>query len=332
MINILINFIIFIIVAFIYIHINYQLSTNNDLEIYDIENIEDITNNKLQEICNIKQPFIFNLNNELLDKININALVNNYKGFDINIRKIQEYNLNNNILFPLTLKEALKLFENDISNNYISEYNEEFINETSIKKLLSKNDILFRPPMCFQCIYDILLGSVNNHTPLRYQLNGRNYYMVINGEIEIMLTIPKNKKYLNIIKDYNNFEFRSCNNPFDIKDYDIEKVKYLSLKLVRGNVIYIPFGWIYSIKFKEKDTIVASFKYKMFMNVLAILPELCYKYLQNDNIKYIFLEKKNNKDIQDNKDAVDNKDVVDNKHVVDNNDVVDNKDIVDNNK
>ena len=45
--QIIISFIIFFITLFIYIHINFHLRTNNDLEIYDTD---EINNEKLEEI------------------------------------------------------------------------------------------------------------------------------------------------------------------------------------------------------------------------------------------------------------------------------------------
>ena len=56
----LINIILFITVLVIYIHIINQFKTSEDLEVYEM----DYTNNiHLQEVCDIKQPVLFEYNN-----------------------------------------------------------------------------------------------------------------------------------------------------------------------------------------------------------------------------------------------------------------------------
>lgn len=285
--QILISFIIFFITLFIYIHINFHLTTNNDLEIFEID---EIHKDKLEEICNLKQPLLFKYNvDELYSNLN-NTNINNYKTFDINIRNRIDYIENESNILPLTLKEANLLFSKDSSSNYISEYNYDFLEETTLIKHIQKNDLFLRPNLCSECNYDIIFGSTNSYTPLRYELNYRNYIYVINGEIDIMLTIPNNEKYLDIISDYDKFEFRSKFNPFNTDDTEnLNKVKFLNLNLKQGDIIFIPFKWLYTIQIKTKDTIVCNLKYKVIMNSLAIIPQLIYKFLYNQNIKFKFL-------------------------------------------
>ena len=89
------------------------------------------------------------------------------------------------------------------------------------------------------------------------------------------------------IKDYDNFEFRSPVNVWDVQQQykaDFDKVKVLDVELNEGDIIYIPAYWWYSIKY-EKLSSVCAFKYRTFMNVLAISPELILSLLQNQNIK-----------------------------------------------
>ena len=285
--QILISFIIFFITLFIYIHINFHLTTNNDLEIFEID---EIHKDKLEEICNLKQPLLFKYNvDELYSNLN-NTNINSYKTFDINIRNRIDYIENESNILPLTLKEANLLFSKDSSSNYISEYNYDFLEETTLIKHIQKNDLFLRPNLCSECNYDIIFGSTNSYTPLRYELNYRNYIYVINGEIDIMLTIPNNEKYLDIISDYDKFEFRSKFNPFNTDDTEnLNKVKFLNLNLKQGDIIFIPFKWLYTIQIKTKDTIVCNLKYKVIMNSLAIIPQLIYKFLYNQNIKFKFL-------------------------------------------
>ena len=52
----LLSVLIFCIVLFIYLHINFHLKVSNDLEVYEIE---QPSKEKLEEICDIRQPVIF---------------------------------------------------------------------------------------------------------------------------------------------------------------------------------------------------------------------------------------------------------------------------------
>ena len=159
--------------------------------------------------------------------------------------------------------------------------------ETGAIKNYRYNDSFLRPPLVSKCIYDFLFGSINSKTPLRYNLNYRNYYYVSSGKIQIKLIPPQSGKYLYPDKDYDNFEFRSPVDVWDVQqEYkaDFDKVKVLDVELNEGEIIYIPAYWWYSIKY-EKLSSICCFKYRTFMNVLAISPELILSMLQSQNIK-----------------------------------------------
>lgn len=286
--QLIINFIIFLITLFIYIHINFHLKINNDLEIYDTD---EINKEKLEEICDLKQPLLFkHYVEDQFNKLDISNILLNYSKFDINIRNIDEYEKSDTTLLPLSLKDGVKLFNNDISCSYVSEFNQDFIEETTLLKNFKTNDLFLRPYLCSECSYDIILGTKNSYTPLRYELNYRNFIYVINGSVDIMLTIPNNIKYLDIIKDYEIFEFRSKLNPYNNDHINkLEKVKFLNITLKPGDIIYIPFKWLYTIKFNNEHTLVCNSKYKVFMNTLAIIPQIFYNFLYRQNLKFNFL-------------------------------------------
>ncbi len=49
-------------------------------------------------------------------------------------------------------------------------------------------------------------------------------------------------------------------------------------------MLFIPAFWWYSMEFAE-HTSVASFKYRTYMNTVAILPQLFLRFLQQQNVK-----------------------------------------------
>ena len=141
--------------------------------------------------------------------------------------------------------------------------------------------------MVSECNYDYMIASNGVQTPLRYEVNYRNYFMVIDGLVNVKMAPPKSSKYLYQIKDYENFEFRSPINPWQVKqEYkpDFDKIQWLEVSVQKGQVLFIPAYWWYSIEF-DKDTTLVSFKYKTYMNTIAILPKILMRFLQTQNIK-----------------------------------------------
>jgi len=276
---------IFCLVLFLYLHIQYHLKTSNDLEVYTIEKPSKET---LEEICNIRQPVVFEFkNNRLLESCNLANLDDNYGAFDIQVRDVTNKDDNSELYLPFLLKEAINIFGDDKNEKYISEKNQDFLKETGAIKNYNYNDAFLRPPLVSKCIYDFMTGSVGSKTPLRYNINYRNFYYNTSGRINIKLIPPSSSKYLNPVKDYDNFEFRSPVNVWNVQqEYkaDFDKVKVLDVTLNKGEIIFIPAYWWYSIEYETVSSICA-FKYRTFMNSLAISPEIVLYMLQGQNIK-----------------------------------------------
>ena len=60
--RIFIGFFIFCLVLFIYLHIQFHLKTGEDLEMYEIE---QPSKDKLEEICDLRQPVLFDFDCQL---------------------------------------------------------------------------------------------------------------------------------------------------------------------------------------------------------------------------------------------------------------------------
>ena len=221
---------IFCVVLFLYLHIQYHLKTSDDLEVYTIERPSKDT---LEEICNIRQPVVFDFQNDrLLESCNLATLDDNYGAFDIQVRDNTNKDDTTELYLPFLLKEAINIFSQDKNEKYISEKNQDFLKETGAVKNYSYNDAFLRPPLVSKCIYDFMTGSIGSKTPLRYNLNYRNFYYVTSGKINIKLIPPHSSKYLYPIKDYDNFEFRSPVNVWSVQpEYkaDFDKVKFWML-------------------------------------------------------------------------------------------------------
>ena len=278
---------IFCFVLFLYLHVYFQLKTSDDLEIYEIDNP---SKDKLEEICDLRQPVLFYFQNErIFDSCQRATILDTYGAFDVKIRNVKQSAADNedNVYVPLAFSNALKVVKEDTEHKYLVENNSEFLEETGLVKSFKYNDVFLRPYMVSNCCYDYLFAAEQTRTPFKYEINYRNYVLVTEGEIKVKLTQPKSSKYLYQQKDYENLEFSSPLNPWQIQAHykaDFDKIKCLDIVMKKGQILYIPAYWWYSIEF-GKESSLATFKYKTYMNTVAILPQLVMKLLQTQNVK-----------------------------------------------
>lgn len=304
-----ISIFIFCIVLFLYLHIHFHLKRSNDLEVYEIE---QPSKQRLEEVCDIRQPTTFEFyNDQLLTQLSYQAIHTTYRAFDIHIRDVSKTQANpaedktkiqqkgtedDQVLYiPVTFKIAHEVLKKDNETKYISEHNADFIDETGLIKIFQVNDEFLRPYMVSTCMYDIMMASTGTTSPLRYEVNYRNYFLVTQGRIKILLIPPKDTRYLYPISDYDILEFRTPVNPWKVQpEYqdDFDKIKTLEVEVFQGMVMFIPAYWWYSIQFVVPETSVCSFKYRTHMNTVAIAPQLLLNVLQNMNTKRDTLEKR----------------------------------------
>jgi hypothetical protein len=89
------------------------------------------------------------------------------------------------------------------------------------------------------------------------------------------------------MKNYEDFEFSSPVNPWKIQSkykHDFDKLKTLEIDVKKGQCLYIPAYWWYSIQFNN-DCSICVFQYRTYMNNVAIAPQLFMKILQSQNVK-----------------------------------------------
>jgi hypothetical protein len=289
--NIIIVTLIFFLVLFIYLHIFYHLKTSNDLEVFELS---QLSKERLEEICDFRQPLTFNLNLDSFNKLCMENITDMYGSFDIKLRDLSSNDMNSELFLPVIIKKGLAVLQHDNNNQFISENNQDFLQETSLLKVLKANDAFLRPSMMVYSKYDYMMGSAGTTTPFRYKMDYRHFIVVLNGKVKVKLTPPKSKKYLYPENDYDNFEFRSPVNPWQIQEKykpDFDKIKCLDLELDQGKLLYIPAYWWYSIKFEDSKDIILSFNYRTYMNTVAIFPSLFISFLQKQNIKHDIIHK-----------------------------------------
>lgn len=285
--EIIIGLFIFCLVLFIYLHIQFHLKTGEDLEMYEVD---EPSKEKLEEICDIRQPVLFDFdNNKIIENTNKTYIAANYYAFETKIRNVKDNTDSNSELYmPLPLHATVKLFNEDKTSAYFSENNGEFLEETGVVKSMKYNDEFLRPYMVSNCNYDIMMGSKDVCTPFRYEINYRNFFLLTQGSAQIKMAPPHCTKYLYPNYDYENFEFRSPVNPWSPQPKykaDFDKMKCLEFTLTPGKTLFLPAYWWYSIKFINSDTSISCFRYRTYMNNIAVLPYIGLHALQIQNIK-----------------------------------------------
>ena len=280
------GFFIFCLVLFIYLHINFHLKTSPDLEMYEVD---QPSKERLEEICDLRQPVLFDFESQkIAETSNKTYIMNNYNAFEIKIRNASENSVNDELFMPLPLHSAVKLFDEDKTSSYFSENNTDFLEESGVIKSFKYNDEYLRPYMVSNCNYDILMASKLTHTPFRYEINYRNYFLLTQGSAQVKMAPPHSTKYLSPIYDYENFEFRSPVNPWTPQtkySADFDKIKCLEFTLVPGKTLFIPAYWWYSIKFNDSNTSISCFHYRTYMNNFAIIQYIALHALQIQNVK-----------------------------------------------
>jgi len=273
--------IVFSVVLFVYLHIYYHLKTSDDLSVYEVE---QPSKERLEEVCDIRQPVLFDHDvDNILENCNLNTITEHYGAFDVNIRNVRDSD--GETYIPLALEAANVAFEQDKQSTLLTENNMDFLEETGLIKHMRYNDSFLRPSMVSNCYYDILTASSGTRTPFRYELNYRNYIVVTQGSVNIKLSSPKSSKYLHPTTDYDNFEFSTPIDPWNPQHQykaEFSKVHCLEITLTPGRTFYLPAYWWYSIEF-SKNTSICMFKYRTYMNNVAILPHIFMSLLQRQN-------------------------------------------------
>jgi len=287
------TFLIFMIMLFMYIHINDQYKKSEDLEIYEMDYL---SNPGLQNICNVKQPIIFELYPVYPD---IFSLFDSEKrehfekneNVDIKVKDVLDYwNPELKSVDPVILpvRSFQTLIKSDPKSHFYMEDNQDFLEESGLLPDIRELDTFLKPPLCITSKYDLINGSSNCVTPLRYHTDFRRFLVVASGKISVKMTPWRSRKYLHPIIDYTNYEFFSKMNPWaPQKEYinDNDKIKYLDFEVVAGHVLYIPPFWWYSIKMTTCDTQIVSIGYQTIMNMCSNIPDICRYYLQFHNTK-----------------------------------------------
>lgn len=255
--------IVFICVLFLYIHIYYHLKTNNDIDVIDADYCSF---DYLQEICDYRQPVLFTLQFKTLPS----DMTELFGLYNIQIQK--EKNKQLSVTTNISLSEYNKEHKKEI----VSCKNYDFLTETALIQKLQLLDHYIRPKTTVKSMYDLYFAHPNTYSKLEYNLSYRTYLRIEKGKGKIVLIPPMYKKYLYPEDDIRSFSFTSPINPWNVqKEYThgFSRVKSIEKEICKGDVVFIPAYWYFSIHFTE-DTMITKYNYWTSMNILSVIPTL----------------------------------------------------------
>jgi hypothetical protein len=270
-----------------------QFKKSEDMEIYEMDYS---TNVHLQEVCDIRQPVLFNVQDIIPGLFSDITAPNiaKFGSYDVKLKDAQDYyseSIDEQIpvdSITLPLHTIFNILENDKTGRYFSENNDDFLEETNLIKRVNDIDYALKPSFTIHSKRDILYGSCNTVTPLKYHTDFRQFLCVTSGKVRVKMTPWKSTKYLHPYKDYEHYEFRSPVHPTKPSEqymYDYEKVIFLDFEVNAGIMLYVPPYWWYSIIYMDDpSTFIYKTTYNTLMNCASNLPDLAIYVLQQQNI------------------------------------------------
>lgn len=301
--NILFILIIFIISIIVYLHFVNYFKQNNDFNIFKIINP---LNEEINEICKKKTPFLIEITDKNEYILDLSKSDENIKEDSENINLFDFINSKFSLSSLADIKNSTKLKFIDLSNNNViisleeietkdeifSNNNEDFLNSNNLINNISYFKNILSNPILFFHKYDLLIGTKAYITEINCPIFERNYYYVVEGEIEIKLLNPNNKKLLNKIEKFNNNNiFKKALWEYNHMDEEIKnskkkiflkKLNFIDLKLEKGDIIYIPPRWFFTIKFNSLSILI-NLNYNSIIGKIGNFTEHYY----NKNISYI---------------------------------------------
>jgi hypothetical protein len=280
------SIIIFVIILTVYMHVIEEYKISEDLEIYEMD-FKD--NKQLQDICNLKQPVLFNLEEaeptffKMVDIIGVSKT---------SVIVKDKSDIDNANYIKLPYDSAQTLMNADTSARFYSERNSKIASETSYD--FTKLDTHLKPALTIQSKRELLFGSNGAHTVMRYHTEHRKFLAIRKGRIHVKMTPWRSNRFLHITKDYVNYDFRSKVDvwePHSKYEPDMEQLKFLEFDIDAGYVLNIPPYWLYSIKYSNEDRCeLYELTYNTPMNAISNFHLWGLYYIQRQNLKRTFLE------------------------------------------
>jgi hypothetical protein len=269
--------VIFIFVALLFFHLQREVRISTDAEMYEID-YESAA--KLEEVANVRQPFVFSgegLADDVFAYAEINHIVKTTGGvFAVSVKDSRDYNTAETTVpfIASPIRTVAAVVETDTQSRYFSDSNGEFLEEAGAAKIVAKLDTFLRPPMAIQTTHDLMFGSHGTCTPLRYITDHAHYIAVTRGTLDIKLVPPNHTSALQEVCDYENYEFRSRVDVWNVQAIyktAMDTVRIIDARVDAGSIISIPPYWWFSIKFAAEtgENVALAYTYNTIPSKLV---------------------------------------------------------------
>lgn len=270
--------ILFFIILFTYIHLQHQLKTGEDMEVYEYEYISAAG---LQEITQYKQPVLFSLqlpslrDNPYLDPIQVKDIREYFKPDASSVDSIS-----------LSQTSGRGLMDTDSRSLFFSDRNQTSIAKSEKwTKWFETMDPFLQPAFTVYREYDVLYGSQKTHTITMFHRESHVYIYLPQetnpSPIRVKMTPWSSRTFLDHASDYTYYEFWSKTNLFEKNN----RIRCLDFIVKPGYVLYIPPYWFYSIEYQNKTSEICMAKYTTGANLLANVKHIGKYWLQQQNIQ-----------------------------------------------
>jgi hypothetical protein len=262
----------FLIVLFVYIHIQFQLSHSSEREVYVLDVPVTIP---IEEIFELKQPVIMYLHDQsLIGELTKTVLTEQFPKFDMSV-----YDNTRDLTHAHILSSSsatTELFNDDKEGRYYTERNHGFTNTippNSIFKGIVYKHQLLEPPLCSRKMHDIMFGSSNSMTSTQYSIMYRNIFTVTKGNLHVKMMHPDiaEEHKISVKPNYTDMSF------FADGKIDLWGGKYdetIELVVKEGETISIPPYWLYSFRY-EDETFVTCSQFNSYMTEIATVQHTC---------------------------------------------------------
>lgn len=235
----------------IYLHFMSEFKFVKKFSIYDVE----YTNrNELQKICELKQPFVFEL--QLQSEDNINKAQN-----------MCIFDNSDNEFISLSYSSLEELLEKDKEGNYYSMKNQDFA-KNELPVTFSELNKYVNPYFSCNTTYDVIMGSNNAHTSLLYLRESGMFIYVKSGHVNV--------KLMSYNKDHESSNICLWNKD-ESMNYEIGDVS-----LTGSQVLFVPSWCMYTLQFEE-NAIVYTITHQTPTNAIVNMPYYCIEFLQRQN-------------------------------------------------
>jgi hypothetical protein len=260
MIKIVLFIAVFIIVLFFYLHLQYHLKINNDINVFEVS---EISKSELQKAHDLRSPYLFShsatekliLPEDTCKMIHLENYKNTKTFLPIDVTQSECNTL-------LTQKKYVRFHRNcEFMTKQIKEAN--------------KRGLAMLKPYGFANENINLVENNKDGTWNQKMRSERNYIIVQQNGTLVRLANELTQQDYEYVEDHGNQNYYLDTNIWNMES----KNKHLELELHKGTILHVPKGWFISVK----GAPIVTVHYDSPMSMLSRAHEYILYFMQKTN-------------------------------------------------